>query len=357
MYETTMKTSLIRAVLACCVSLVWPAVAPADIVGYVSVDYLAGDNLIGNPLSPSSNSIKAILTAPAIPAGATLRKWDTNALVWTAPSVFDGNTWSLDYTLSYGEGAWLHLPSAATVRYVGRILGALPPPPSNAGMYLNDDLASAQDFASLVGRTPREGESVQRLDAVAQTYFISTYTSGAWNNGAPLLNIGESAFFNLGPLPSSTISGLVELEAFVGNRRDVTFAASGGPAPGNMVLQRSVLSLAFTNFGAAQARQAAYSLLVPANTTHLSAKTAWHLRRRLDVSFTNNAAMANFTGASLLPAGDLDGSNTVDLGDYFILAGAWYTPNPAADLDGSGWVDLDDYFLLANRWHLEGDPE
>ena len=67
--------------------------------------------------------------------------------------------------------------------------------------------------------------------------------------------------------------------------------------------------------------------------------------------------MAHFTGTHLLSAGDLDNSNTVNLSDYFIFAGAWYTSSPAADLDGSGWVDVDDYFLLSNHWQETGDPE
>ena len=68
---------------------------------------------------------------------------------------------------------------------------------------------------------------------------------------------------------------------------------------------------------------------------HLSAKTVWHLRTRLPVTFTISVAEVNFTSANGLRAGDLDNSNTMNLGDYFILTGAWYTSNPAADLDGN----------------------
>jgi len=96
---------------------------------------------------------------------------------------------------------------------------------------------------------------------------------------------------------------------------------------------------------------------VPPDTTHLSAKTAWSLRKKVAVTLNGTQEEANFTGASALPAGDLDESNTVDLGDYLILAGAWYTSNPVADLDGSGWVDLEDYFLLASHWNEIGEPE
>ena len=96
---------------------------------------------------------------------------------------------------------------------------------------------------------------------------------------------------------------------------------------------------------------------VPPGTTHLSAKTAWHLRKRLPVMFAGRFAVADFREFRRLSAGDLDGSNGVDLGDYHILAGAWYQPDPSADIDGNNLVDLDDYFLLSNHWLEQGDPE
>ncbi len=96
---------------------------------------------------------------------------------------------------------------------------------------------------------------------------------------------------------------------------------------------------------------------VPWLTTHLSAKTTWHLCRRLPVAFAGRLSTANYVGVDALLSGDLDGSNSVNLADYYRLAAAWNTTDPAADLDGSGWVDLDDYFLLSNHWLETGDPE
>ena len=80
---------------------------------------------------------------------------------------------------------------------------------------------------------------------------------------------------------------------------------------------------------------------------------ARHLRQRLSGNFASGPVALNF----LLPGGDLDGSNLVDMGDYNQLAAAWYTASPAADIDGSGLVDIFDYFLLASHWQQEGDPE
>ena len=152
-----------------------------------------------------------------------------------------------------------------------------------------------------------------------------------------------------------TVNGFVQMEFYagltgggIGNRLVVlkgTDATNGPLATWNLPLN-------FTN------GTASFTLAhAPLGLAHLSAKTAWHLRTRLPVSFTNGVAAVSFTSATALRVGDLDGSNTVNLGDYFILAGAWYTANPTADLDGSGWVDLDDYFLLSHHWLSEGDPE
>ena len=138
------------------------------------------------------------------------------------------------------------------------------------------------------------------------------------------------------------VSGQVALEGFVGTTRNVQFSVTDGTSFTNRFTQT-------LSFGAGAA---SYSFAVPAGTTRVSAKTAWHLRQTTPGSlvFVGGATVANFT----LPAGDITGTNGVDLADYYQLAAAWYQPNSAADIDGSGLVDLDDYFLMANHW-LEQD--
>ena len=158
-------------------------------------------------------------------------------------------------------------------------------------------------------------------------------------------NAGHAIDFTL-----PQITGLVELDGFVGSNRTVTFKATD---VSSLVLKTWNMPLAF-----AGGSTASYALTdVPLATVSLSAKTDWNLRRKLGVSFSNNGAVANFTGAHLLPAGDLDDSNVVDWTDYFTLASFWYTTASVADLDGNGLVDILDYFLLANHWHETGDPE
>ena len=154
---------------------------------------------------------------------------------------------------------------------------------------------------------------------------------------------------------SYRVSGQVAMEGYVGiggdgvGSRIVTFKATDNAGT---VLSQWNLFLNFTGGVASYACNG-----VPATTTHISAKTAWSLRKRQAVSFTAGEATANFTGARQLPAGDIDASNVVDLDDYFLLASFWFTTDPASDLNGNGLVYLDDYYLMAGRWYQVGDPE
>ena len=180
--------------------------------------------------------------------------------------------------------------------------------------------------------------TIGQPDAGAMASATFSVQGGFWNSALTLQQLLDQ------------ITGTVELEAFRGLTRAVTFKATD---TGGVVRKTWTVSLSF-----AGGTTANYALAdVPLDTVSLSAKTDWNLRRKLGVSFTNNAAVAHFTGPHLLPAGDLDNSNTVNLADYYALASFWYTSNPAADLDGSGFVDLDDYFLLANHWQEAGDSE
>ena len=179
-------------------------------------------------------------------------------------------------------------------------------------------------------------------------------TAGLWNGlavGTNFLGLTATNHFTLNVAPAlGTISGALELEGFVGTNGTATFVATGGAGP-----QTNVLALVFTNAG--PVRRASYTLTVPLTTSHLSAKTPRHLRRRLPVSFTSGTAATDFTGASQLPGGDLDNSNTVDAADYQTLVLAWYQRASQPDGDGNGAVDLDDYFILANNWLRDGDAE
>ena len=143
------------------------------------------------------------------------------------------------------------------------------------------------------------------------------------------------------------ITGQVELQAYVGASRDVTFVATGGTT------KTWTLTLAFSG------GVASYTLTdVPAGTTNLSAKTAWTLRKKLAASLDGDGqATVNFTGGNKLLGGDINGSNSINVLDYSILKTHWFTSNPVADITGDGVVNSTDYTIMKANWFKVGDPE
>jgi hypothetical protein len=128
------------------------------------------------------------------------------------------------------------------------------------------------------------------------------------------------------------------------------------------------VSLSFTG------GEAGYSIEVPTNTTHLSAKTAWHLRKRLPVTLVNGAATVDFSGSDWLLGGDIvttigstsidDTDNLVNAVDLGLLLGYYLNAVGSdamigrADIDGDGVVDMVnavDLSILLGNYLLPGD--
>ena len=180
-------------------------------------------------------------------------------------------------------------------------------------------------------------------DGAATVCYLPTPTPGAVNQG-----------------PVQQVSGQVELEGYGGpalngiGTRLLTFKATDGTGT---VLHQWDLVLNFAR-GTGSASAASFILTnVPITATHLSAKSAWNLRKRQAFTFSDGSVLVDFTGTNRLPGGDIDNSNHIDLGDFNQLAAFWYTSDAASDINGSGLVDIEDYFLLARRWYQQGDTE
>lgn len=183
------------------------------IVGYINQAMYAGDNLIANQLSNSNNTLNAIFdgnpaSGTGVPAGATFTEWDSTTQQYLPASTYDTvNGWSIDYTLGYGQGGLLNTPAAFTNTFIGTVWpgfsGAstnfLPPLVAGSGTQLLSCYIPIDDatFDDVVGRDPLNGESVTTLDPSTQIYTTTTFDDGVWNNGAPALDIGQSALFDL----------------------------------------------------------------------------------------------------------------------------------------------------------------
>jgi hypothetical protein len=147
------------------------------------------------------------------------------------------------------------------------------------------------------------------------------------------------------------IAGQLQLQGFVGTTRLVTFVISD---EAGIPLQTNELALSF----AGSPRTADFELTAPLNAARLSAKTAWHLRRRQPVLFSNGMATNLFTGPSAqLLGGDISGNNNlVNTADYTVLKANWLKTNAAADITGDGLVNTADYTILKANWLKAGDP-
>jgi hypothetical protein len=210
-----------------------------NIVGYINHTFAQGGSLFGNQLANGDNTLNVLFgAAPAIPDGTSISVWDPAAGNFLAPSIYSqASGWSINYALPPGVGARIQAPAAFTITFVGAVVGydlasgtvILPAPPPN-GLQLLASRTPLEPalFEYSMGRAPREGESVTRLDPLTGTYFTTTFHGGSWDNGAPELSLMEAAFYNLGPVavpePSVLALGAAGLALlFIRHRREVSW--------------------------------------------------------------------------------------------------------------------------------------
>lgn len=131
--------------------------------------------------------------------------------------------------------------------------------------------------------------------------------------------------------------------------RDVVFVASG---EGGGVLKSWTISVDFTNHE--EVASGSYVLAdVPAGIAALSAKTAWHLRRRQEGALSGEG---QGTIDFVLLGGDLNGSNSVNVLDYSLLKTNWGISG-IGDINGDGVANILDYSALKSAWFAVGEKE
>ena len=182
--------------------MVW---AQGKAVGYVNLNVSPGYRLLSNPLSTANNLLSSVFSSSRPANGTTIQKWDPAALTLTPVSTYEeGVGWSIDYYFPPGEGVLFYSPASASLTFVGEVPQTLPQPIETPGTYLLSSVIPAvrpEAFMYATGREPLEGESVRRLDLASQTYYTTTFNNGTWDNGVPMLNVTEAAYFTLNPVP------------------------------------------------------------------------------------------------------------------------------------------------------------
>ena len=227
-----MKTLFPKVLLAVACFVVRSAQADPtsiNIVGYINLQLYPGQNLIANQLAQGDNRLNTVLVNGTA-VGSTFTMWDPLASSFLPLSVFDGSSWSINYTFDLGRGGLLNTPVMATNTFVGNVVNytnILQSPELGAGLGWHPNYASGLYLLSIpdpivaggntmfqyvTDRAPNDGEWVSTLDPATQTYHTTTYHTGSgWDNGDPTLNVGQAAWFDLGPVavPEPSAVGLL----------------------------------------------------------------------------------------------------------------------------------------------------
>jgi len=204
MNQKCLKWILLAATLCCFELSLKAQVFSQNIVGYYLLPIYAGDNYVANQFTNTDVSLNYIFTN-GTPQGSSLIKWDIASGQYLPVSTYDTNSgWSINYTLSLGEGAIFHSPTLFTNVFSGTVWPGLdlfgpfvPPVVQNGGLLSCVVPFTNATFFDVIGRDPLTGESVTLLDALTQSSTTTTFDGESWNNGDPLLGIGQSAFYNL----------------------------------------------------------------------------------------------------------------------------------------------------------------
>ena len=194
------------------------------VIGYINSVYYPGTNLIANPVDDGTNDLADLFFQP--PDGTTVSFWDPATRTFDSTAMFTaGLGWSQDQILKPGEGALLYTAEQFTNTFEGQVLQPdgspvddsqplhFPVPDLPTGTYLLSckapaNLSSPESpvFSYVLGRGPQEGEQFTWFDVPSQSYQSTTFKSGAWDNGAPALPLGTSAFFRVYAAPTLRIT-------------------------------------------------------------------------------------------------------------------------------------------------------
>ena len=193
---------------------------------HINIALYPGDNLIANQLAQTNQHLNSMFGGQFTSVNdlSTFTKWDT-ATAAQSISTFDGNalSWDNDFIWSIydagvfkltGPSMMLTIVGEVPVQYMpGDFGGSLyVPPQRDPGLYLLSQPVPAlpySNFTNIVGRLPREGEFVARLDGLTQMYTTNSFDGFSWSQGEPQLNVGEAAFFNLVEVPEPSSIAII----------------------------------------------------------------------------------------------------------------------------------------------------
>lgn len=169
------------------------SVYSVNAVGYVNLALPAGNSLIANPLNGTNNLLNTVI--PVAPDFSQIYKFDPATQLYLGSSTFLGGSWDVNYTLAPGEGAFIILPSAATITFVGEVpQGNLATPLSSNYQIASSQVPQAGALTATLGYPAQDFDQVFKYDRVNQRFSNSYNYLGGWDPADPPLEVGESVF-------------------------------------------------------------------------------------------------------------------------------------------------------------------
>lgn len=189
------KTLLLAAALVAVglTSATAQTVYSVNAVGYVNLSLPQGFSLISNPLNGTNNNLNTVI--PVAPDFSVLYKFDPVTQQYLDASTYIDGGWDLNYPLAPGEGAFIQLPSAATLTFVGEVPQGNLATPLFANFQLASSKVPQQGGLSALSYPGQDFDLVYKWNRVTQQFsdgFI--FIGGGWDPSDPVLTVGESVF-------------------------------------------------------------------------------------------------------------------------------------------------------------------
>ena len=182
-------------------------------IGYVDASFVAGSNLVANPLFAGDNTVSNLFRG--VPDGTSFLPWNRAAATFGPTNRYSsGSGWTEPgATLVAPEGGFLVLPSATKISFVGQPWAVIPGPtcltfPFGDSVWSVVPLGACGIIGG--GSGPPNGLTLAQWNSQMQVYNLYSYLFGQWEPSEPVLAPFESALFtspssfsSRGPFPGS----------------------------------------------------------------------------------------------------------------------------------------------------------
>jgi hypothetical protein len=177
-------------------------------LGYVDANFVAGANLIANPLFNSDNTVSNLFHG--VPDGTSFAPWNRAGQTFGPTNYYSASTgWSAPgHTLVAPDGGFLILPSAKTISFVGQPWELIRGPrclnfPIGESVWNWMPLSDPAN-CSFLSPTPSSGTTLAKWNPQTQAYVTYSYFFGSWGPPPePQLGLAEAGRFFVGDSFSS----------------------------------------------------------------------------------------------------------------------------------------------------------